>query len=303
MVRGVSMETMPKIYIGTAGWSYKDWVPYFYPKSQSKSFDWLTYYSQYFNVVEVNASYYTYLSSKSVNTWLDKVDGFNEFRFTIKLHQDFTHKKEFTDENIKAVRTNLDLLAKAERLGGLLIQFPYSFPFDSASAEYVRKLNEIFQTYSRFLEVRHSSWNNESAYDFLKELDISICTIDQPQIGRSVPFEPLVTNDKAYFRFHGRNVEEWKKSISNYGKEQSYEQQSERYKYLYSPGELAEIEQKIKEVYDKVREVYVIMNNHPSSYGIVNAFELLYMLTGKKGINIPECLVKSYPRLRKIAAA
>jgi uncharacterized protein YecE (DUF72 family) len=294
------MNNIPKLFIGTAGWSYKDWVPDFYPKSQSKSFDWLTYYSQYFNVVEVNASYYAYQSPASVISWIDKVDGFSEFCFTVKLHQDFTHKKNFTGENIKAVKTNLDLLAKAERLGGLLIQFPYSYTFNNASVDYIRELNEIFQNYNRFLEVRHSSWNNKEAYAFLKELDISICTIDQPQIGQSVPFQPLITNDKAYFRFHGRNVEEWKKSISNYGKEQTYEQQSERYKYLYSPGELSEIEQKIKEVYNKVREVYIIMNNHPSSYGVVNAFELLYMLTGKKGINIPGNLMKAYPRLQNI---
>ena len=51
----------PKIYIGTAGWSYKDWQPNFYPKTQSKDFDWLEYYSEFFNTVEVNSTYYTFL--------------------------------------------------------------------------------------------------------------------------------------------------------------------------------------------------------------------------------------------------
>lgn len=294
---------MTKYYIGTAGWSYKDWVPNFYPKAQSKNFDWLQFYSRHFNVVEVNATYYAYLSPNSFKGWVEKVSSEEEFLFTVKLHQDFTHARKFEESNIKAVRTNLDILAKAERLGGLLIQFPYSYAFNSPAAEYLRNLNDIFQDYNRFVELRHSSWNNPEAYDFFRELDISLCTIDQPQIGRSIPFEPLVTNGRAYFRFHGRNEAEWKKSISNYGKEQIYEQASERYKYLYSPGELVEIEQKIKQVEGKVKEVFVIMNNHPSSYGIVNAFELLFMLRGKDKLNIPESTLKAFPRLSKIAAA
>ncbi|MDP4174427.1 MAG: DUF72 domain-containing protein [Bacteroidota bacterium] len=294
---------MTKYYIGTAGWSYKDWVPNFYPKGQSKNFDWLQFYSRHFNVVEVNATYYAYLSPNSFKGWVEKVSSEEEFLFTVKLHQDFTHTRRFEEANIKAVRTNLDILAKAERLGGLLIQFPYSYAFNSPAAEYLRNLNDIFQDYNRFVELRHSSWNNPDAYDFFRELDISLCTIDQPQIGRSISFEPLITNSRAYFRFHGRNEAEWKKSISNYGKEQTYEQASERYKYLYSPGELVEIEQKIKQVEGKVKEVFVIMNNHPSSYGIVNAFELLFMLRRKDKLNIPESTLKAFPRLSKIAAA
>ncbi|MGE5400688.1 MAG: DUF72 domain-containing protein [Ignavibacteriales bacterium] len=294
---------MIKTYVGTAGWSYKDWVPNFYPKSQTKNFDWLKFYAQYFNVVEVNSTYYTYLSPKIIEGWTEKIEDVEDFLFTLKLHQDFTHARKFEQPNIKAVQDNLHILSRAQRLGGLLIQFPYSFAFDGAAIGHIRELNDIFGNYNRFVEVRHASWNNKDAYDFFRELDISLCTIDQPQIGKSVPFEPVITNSRAYFRFHGRNVEEWKKSIDNYGKKQTYEQASERYKYLYTPGELVEIEQKLKEVYDQVKEIYVIMNNHPSSYGIVNAFELLYMLRGRTKVIIPDSLSDSFPRLSKIKAS
>lgn len=293
---------MNKLYLGTAGWSYKDWVPNFYPRGQSKNFDWLQFYSQYFNVVEVNATYYAYLARKTFEGWAEKLEGAEDFCFTIKLHQDFTHARKFTDEQVQAVTGNLDVLDKAGRLGGLLIQFPYSFSFNDAAVEHVRMLNEIFGQYRRFVEVRHSSWNNPEAYSFFREMDIGICTIDQPQIGNSVPFEPLVTNNQAYFRFHGRNAAEWFKSVRNYGKEQTYEQASERYKYLYSPGELVEIDRKIREVFDRVRDVYVIMNNHPSSYGIVNAFELLHMLSGREKVKMPEWTAQAFPRLQRISA-
>ncbi len=292
----------PQIHIGTAGWSYKDWVPNFYPRTQSGGFDWLMFYSGYFNVVEVNATYYAYLSPRVVEGWIRKVEDINDFLFTIKLHQDFTHKRQYGEEQIKGVCYNLDLLAKAERLGGLLIQFPYSFAFSPPNMEYLQKLLDTYGNYTRFVEVRHSSWSNQNAYEFLRENNVSICTIDQPALGYAVTFNPAITNDTAYIRFHGRNEEAWKSSINSYGKKQTYEQQSERYKYLYSPGELVEIDQKIKEIYDKVKKIFVIMNNHPTGYATANAFELLHLLKEKSKVKIPPTTLKAFPRLEKIAA-
>jgi len=289
-------------YIGTAGWSYKDWVPSFYPKQQSGSFDWLQFYAHYFNCVEVNSTYYAYLSPKVVEGWIRKVEDSEDFIFNIKLHQDFTHKRIFDELNIKAVRYNLDLLKKAERLGGLLIQFPYSFSFDEISVAYISKLRDIFSDINCFVEVRHSSWQNKTAYDFFKESDLTFCTIDQPQVGQAIPFEPIITNDKAYIRFHGRNVEAWKKSISNFGKTQTYEEQSSRYKYLYSPGELVEIAQKIKSIEPKVIEIHIIMNNHPQGDAVANAFELIHLLEEKDKVKMPQTIVKAYPRLEEIVA-
>lgn len=289
-----------KYYIGIAGWSYKDWVPSFYPKNQLGGFDWLQFYSHYFNCVEVNSTYYTYISPKIVEGWIKKVENSDEFKFHIKLHQDFTHKRKFDEQNIKAVRYNLDILKKSERLGGLLIQFPYSFSFDGASVQHIQKIKDIFSDISCFVEVRHSSWRNKRALEFFSQNDLTLCTIDQPQIGQAIPFEPIVTNDKAYIRFHGRNVEAWKKSLSNFGKEQTYEEQSSRYSYLYSPGELIEIVQKIKSIESKVKEINVIMNNHPKGDAVANAFELIHLLEEKIKVEMPETIIKAYPRLEEI---
>lgn len=290
----------PKFNIGTAGWSYKDWVPNFYPKNQSGGFDWLQFYSHYFNCVEVNSTYYTYISPKIVDGWIKKVESTNDFVFHIKLHQDFTHKRKFDELNIKAVRYNLDQLRKSERLGGLLIQFPYSYSFDGNSVQHIQKLRDIFSDVSCFVEVRHQSWKNNRALEFFKENDLTLCTIDQPQIGQAIEFDPIITNDKAYIRFHGRNAEAWKKSLSNFGKPQTYEEQSSRYSYLYSPGELVEIEQKIKSIQHKVKEVNVIMNNHPQGDAVANAFELIHLLEEKTKVEMPPTITRAYPRLQEM---
>lgn len=291
---------MPKLYIGTAGWSYKDWMPNFYPKEQNKDFDWLTFYSRHFNVVEVNTTYYAYTNPKIIHGWLNKVSDTEEFLFTIKLHQDFTHKRTYQESNIKAVQYTLDILEKENRLGGLLIQFPYSFSFSEESVRYIRTLKDLFSSRKIFLEIRHASWNNKITYEFLQQYNITFCTIDQPQIGYSVKFNPVLTGDKAYIRFHGRNIEAWRSSIKNFGKEQNYEQQSERYKYLYTPGEIAEIDQELRKIYDKVKDIYIIMNNHPTGYAVANAFELLFMLREKQRFRIPENTIKAFPRLQSI---
>ena len=145
------------------------------------------------------------------------------------------------------------------------------------------------------MEVRHKSWNNKIAKT------ITFCTIDQPQIGEAIEFNPIIGNNAAYIRFHGRNEEAWKKSLSSYGKKQTYEEQSARYKYLYSPGELAEIDQKLKEIYDKVKKVFVVMNNHPHGDAVANAFELLHLLQDRVKIRIPPTIIKAYPRLKEIS--
>jgi len=294
---------MARLFIGTAGWSYKDWVPSFYPKSQSGKFDWLQFYSSYFNCVEVNASYYTYLNPSIVDSWMHKLSGNEDFSFTIKLHQDFTHKRIYNVQNIRDTMTNLNILNSEGRLGGLLLQFPYSFAFSEANLDYIRVLIDVFNLFDCFVEVRHTSWNNDKVLGYFKSANITFCTIDQPLIGKSISFNPIITGGSAYLRFHGRNYGAWFKSLNvNSTEKQTYSEQSERYDYLYSPGELIEISREIKEIHDEVKNIYVIMNNHPSGNAPANAFEFINMLTEKREINIPENCIEAFPRLKEIAA-
>ncbi len=283
---------IPKIYVGTAGWSYDDWVGNFYPFSHSKEFSWLKYYARYFNVVEVNSSYYSYLSPRLVQNWLRQIEEKEGFLFTFKLHMDFTHRRNYNDEKIAAVKENLNLLRSTERLGGILIQFPYSFACNDASIDYLRRLIDIFEEYDKFVEVRHPSWKGKRAKT------ITFCSIDQPNVGSVLPFEPVVGRGMIYARFHGRNKEAWLQSIRDFGKKQTYEERSARYDYLYSPGELVEIADKLKDKYEEAQKVFVIMNNHPQGKAIANAFELLHYLKDGAKIKMPGTILKAYPRLK-----
>lgn len=292
---------MKNIYVGTAGWSYDDWVGSFYPKKQTKDFDWLVFYSRYFNTVEVNASYYTYLSPKVVEGWLNKIEAKDDFLFNIKLHQDFTHSKRIDIPRVNAVKYNLDILSKANRLGGLLIQFPYSFELNKDNANHVKNLIDAFPEYEKFVEVRHKSWLIERFFKFIGTNKTSLCAIDQPIIGEAVEFKPIIAGDNLYLRFHGRNTNAWKNSFNNFGQKQTYAQQSERYNYFYTLEELEDINKKIKDVFDAVKKIYVILNNHPQGNAVANALELIHMLSNKIKIDVPETTLKTFPRLSKIS--
>lgn len=295
---------MSKYKIGTAGWFYKDWVNIFYPpEKENKKTDWLEFYSKYFNVVEVNSTYYSLPSIPIVNGWIKKVEKEEDFSFILKLHQNFTHQRNFTEDNVNAFQSSINLLQKENRLSGLLIQFPYSFQFNNEALSYISNLKEIFDNINLFFELRHSSWLNKNAIDFFSEMKLTFCTIDQPQFGRTIPFKPVITNALAYIRFHGRNKEAWSNSIKNFGKKQTYEEQSERYKYLYSQTEILEIVFQIKEIENKVKEIFIIMNNHPAGYAVANAFEFIYHLNEKMKSKPPETLVKAFPELEEIVSS
>lgn len=58
--------------VGTSGWQYADWRERFYPKKLPKR-EWLSYYSERFDTVEVNATFYRLPSRDVVERWADTV--------------------------------------------------------------------------------------------------------------------------------------------------------------------------------------------------------------------------------------
>ena len=79
---------MIKIHVGCAGWDYKDWIRVFYPKRLDKS-SYLGFYSKFFNIVEVNSTFYNLPSDETVFKWYERVP--ISFKFIIKAWQNITH--------------------------------------------------------------------------------------------------------------------------------------------------------------------------------------------------------------------
>ncbi|CAN5660749.1 hypothetical protein BH23GEM1_BH23GEM1_03110 [soil metagenome] len=73
------------IFIGPAGWSYKDWYGKVYPSPKPRGFDELAYIARYFDTVEVNSSFYAPMRAAQTATWIERTAHNPRFLFTVKL--------------------------------------------------------------------------------------------------------------------------------------------------------------------------------------------------------------------------
>ncbi|MGO9208511.1 MAG: DUF72 domain-containing protein [Terriglobales bacterium] len=294
---------MGAIRIGTAGWSYKDWEGIVYPVRLKRDQHPAEYLARYFDVIEINTSFYGPIKPQLAKLWCRKVAGANpEFQFTAKLYKAFTHAPggavqptsaatlSPTEKDERDVKEGLDPLAEAGKLGALLMQFPISFKNTLENRDYLSHLLQRFEAYPRVIEVRHASWNNQGILGYFSEKGVSFCNIDQPLLGRAIAPTTHATAPIGYVRLHGRNYEQWFE----------HEAPHDRYNYLYSEGELARWKPRIEEIAQKTEVTYVIANNHFEGKAAVNGLQLKHMLTGRK-VKAPETLVERYPELREIS--
>jgi uncharacterized protein YecE (DUF72 family) len=282
------MTANRNIRIGPAGWSYKDWEGIVYPRKPGAKFDPLEYLSRFFDTIEINSSFYRPFTGSTAKSWTKRVAGAKDFTFTAKLNRVFTHergKATATDE--KAIREGMDALANREKLGAVLVQFPWSFKNTDDDRLYLAKLLDRFKDYPLVVEVRHSSWNNPQIYEWLEELGVGICNVDQPLFAKSIKPAALTTSQIGYVRLHGRNYQDWFREKAP---------RDDRYNYLYSVEELEPWITRIKELAAKTKEAYVITNNHFRGQAVVNALEMKATLTEQRVV-APAPLFKKYPAL------
>lgn len=273
-----------QIRIGPAGWSYKDWEGTVYPPHGSK-FDHLAYLASFFDTIEINSPFYRIPPPAHAKSWVRRVAGNPDFKFTTKVFRGFTHEAgEPPAADAKAFRDYLDPLAEADRLGAVLLQYPWSFKNSEESRDKLTRLFSTFAGYPLALEVRHATFQNDEFLQFLNEHNVAWVNVDQPLFHDSVKPSATATGPLAYVRLHGRNYEKWF----------THEESWERYNYLYSKEELAPWVDRIQTM-ASANETYVVTNNHFRGQAIVNAVELEASL-GMEA-KMPPQLKEAYPHL------
>lgn len=271
-----------QIRIGPAGWSYKDWEGTVYPPHGSK-FDHLAYLASFFDTIEINSPFYRIPPATHAKSWVRRVADNPNFKFTTKVFRGFTHDDaSLADADVNAFRNYLDPLAEANRLGAVLLQYPWSFKNSDESREKLAALFTAFDGYPLALEVRHSTFQNEEFLQFLNEHDVAWVNVDQPLFHDSVKPSDAMTGPLAYARLHGRNYEKWF----------AHGETWERYNYLYSKEELAPWVDRIQTM-ATAKETYVVTNNHFRGQAIVNAVELEESLG--MDAKMPPQLKETYP--------
>ena len=117
------------VRVGPAGWSYDDWKGIVYPPDMPRGLHSLTFLAQYFDTVEVNASFYRPPNPKHCENWVAKVSDNPRFLFTAKLWERFTHQRDTfpTEAEVQRFVESIMPLHEAGKLGAILVQFPWSF--------------------------------------------------------------------------------------------------------------------------------------------------------------------------------
>jgi uncharacterized protein YecE (DUF72 family) len=283
---------------GPAGWSYPDWAGYVYPSRRPKGFHEAAYLAEFFDTIEINTSFYQPLRPDHATQWIDRVAANPRFVFTAKLWQRFTHDPSVTapfsaGEDERAVRAGFDVLRAANKLGAVLLQFPFSFHRTKETVVYLSAALKRFSDYPLVVEVRHASWNSPETLALLRENNAGFCNIDQPIIGRSLTPSAQATSTVGYIRLHGRRYDTW---FSDDAAVPAHE----RYNYLYSSEELAPWIARVRKVAEHARDTFVVTNNHFQGKSVVNALQLISILKDTK-VKVPEPLRQHYPQLDSIA--
>ncbi len=177
------------------GWSYSFWKGSFYPKDLASK-DFLSFYSERLDTVEVDSTFYRIPRTGTVTEWKQQTPA--GFLFSLKFPQKITHIKMLQDcqEETRVFLERVDGLG--EKLGVLLLQFPPMF-----RQQHLPLLRDYLKTlpkeYRYAVEVRNKSLLTEELYALLKEHGIALAWVDAAKM----PFVTQVTADFVYVRWEG----------------------------------------------------------------------------------------------------
>lgn len=111
-------------FLGCPSWSENAWREYLYPEN-ARPADFLSLYSQVFNAVEGNTTFYARPAETTVQRWAEIMP--EHFRFTAKFPGDISHGGDLR-EQLTAAETFVQLLGPlGARVSPLWLQLPASF--------------------------------------------------------------------------------------------------------------------------------------------------------------------------------
>jgi len=216
--------------LGTSAFTAAGWPGTFYPEGLPPA-EYLSYYAQHFDTVEVDSTYYRIPTLSTTRGWAAKTP--KNFLFALKMTSTITHEKVLVDCEDEFKRFLAAADALDEKLGPLLFQFPYfnkkAFAtVDEFLARLAPFLKKLPKGYRFAVETRNKNWLVPKFVELLRERGVALALIDHPWMPR--PKEILakldpITADFTYIRWLGdRNgIEEqtktWDKTIVDRRKE------------------------------------------------------------------------------------
>jgi uncharacterized protein YecE (DUF72 family) len=298
-----------RVLTGSCSWTDKtlvedaDW----YPRRTMSAEERLRFYASQFPLTEIDSTYYAPPAEQQARLWAERTP--EGFRFDVKayslltghptrprtlwpdvreeLPDDVAEKRnvyahhlspEALDEAWRRFGSALRPLHEAGKLGCVLFQYPPWFVPRRENRREVATLRERLPDYLICVEFRSPMWlteprDRERTLSMLEEHGLVFVSLDAPPASE-LPRILAVTNDRLFvMRFHGRSDSTWKGNTRS---------AAERFRYLYSDAELAELAPPVAEAAVQAREAHLLMNNCYRDYAVRNAAELRDLLSALK---------------------
>jgi uncharacterized protein YecE (DUF72 family) len=196
-------------YVGTSGYSYKEWKGSFYPeKLPAKRM--LTFYGEHFRTVEINYTFKHLPTASVVAAWANAVPA--DFQFAVKAPEQITHYKRLKDAH-DVVTKFLDVARTfKKRLGPLLFQLPPNFKKDALRLQAFLKLLPRRRRVA--FEFRHASWFDDEVFELLRDHRVALCIADADEL--ETPF--VATTDWGCLRlrrpsYSNAKLRKWVKQV------------------------------------------------------------------------------------------
>ena len=211
-------ERPHRLRIGCSGWNYAHWRNgVFYPPRLA-SREWLRFYAERFDTVELNTSFYRLPKRESAARWAEETP--DDFVFAVKVSRYITHIKRLQDvpEHLPLLYERIEPLRA--KLGPLLWQLPPTFQADLPRL--ATALEQLPRGERHAFEFRHPSWFTDETYTLLREHEAALVIVDTKHVELTAPF--------TYVRFHhgirGRNgnyshreLDEWADRLRGWSEE------------------------------------------------------------------------------------
>jgi uncharacterized protein YecE (DUF72 family) len=200
-----------KLWVGTSGFSYKEWKGTFYPEDLAAT-KMLHYYGTQLSSVEINNTFYRFPKKSVLESWAEQVPA--EFRFVLKAPKKITHFKRLKDaeEELSYLCDAAAVLEK--KLGALLFQLPPNLQVDLERLKMF--LGWLPAKIPAAFEFRHASWMDESVFAALRDHNCALCLSDSDD---AITPELVKTADFGYLRlrrvhYSASDLLQWKQEIA-----------------------------------------------------------------------------------------
>jgi len=162
-----------QFYVGTSGYSYKEWKGSFYPKKLPDK-KMLGHYAEQFSTVEINSTFRRFPSDTTVETWAQQVP--DSFRFVLKARQTITHFRRLQNAE-EQIDDFINVAANLKKKQGpLLFQLPPNFKKDLSRLQAF--FNYVDGRAAIVMQLQHESWFDNDVYDCLHAHSAALCCVD-----------------------------------------------------------------------------------------------------------------------------